>query len=176
MRIKNNQWNISVINKILLFMIFAIYVSCDKNNDIIIESYQDFTNGNWNYNNTSVFEFEISDTTSHYLIYYNIRNTLAYEYYNIYVKFQLLSIDGKLMRSNMHETILMELDTGKPYGSPKPLGSAVANVYTTKTPLIEKIHFSAPGKYTFTLRHYMRNESLEGIIGVGLTIKKYQKR
>lgn len=122
--------------------------------------------GNWQIDNIPVFEFEIQDTAQVYDVYINVRYNLQYEYYNLYLRHQLVGPDGKELSASLHELLLMDAKSGK------PLGSGSSDTYDLQTPVLENIRFSKSGIYKLKLTQYMRRDPLPHVLAIGVRVAK----
>src|SRR5687768_11290000 len=95
-----------------LLVTVICFSSCDQNR--VFEENTDLEDNAWPIKYTPEFTFEITDTTARYDIYFNIRNAVFYEYYNLYLRHTLTGPDGKKISSQLHEAYLMDKKTGKP--------------------------------------------------------------
>lgn len=159
------------LRNFLFFVAVCIAVaSCDSNR--LEEKFKPFEDGNWYYDSLAVFDFEVEDTVSLYNIYYTVRNTMDYPYYNLYTQYELSDSSGKILRSNLHEAELMDVKSGAPFGeSAAPKGQGIGASYTHTIPVLMKYQFKHSGKYTFSLNQYMRMDTLAGVYGVGIRIE-----
>ncbi|GAB4194293.1 MAG: hypothetical protein OHK0057_15560 [Thermoflexibacter sp.] len=120
----------------------------------------------WANNQIISFDFEIQDTQVAYNLYYNIRNTLSYPYYNLYIIYELKDSTGKAIAEKMIENNLMHPKTGKPFGK------GIGDLFDHRFPLLTNYRFAQSGKYTLHLRQYMRMQELPEIVAVGCRIEK----
>ena len=140
-----------------------VLISCgDKNR--IYEQNIDIQENNWRIEDTKEFKFEITDTTQVYNIYFNIRNALIYEYYNLYVSQTLINPAGEKISTKLHELYLMDKKTGE------PLGKGAGDIFDHSVLALKKQQFSTPGTYTLRLTQYMRKNPLPGIMAVGVKV------
>ena len=146
----------------LSFLIFISLSACDSNR--VYEQNIDITNNNWRIGDTKEFRFQITDTTKTYQVYFNIRNALFYEYYNLYVSATLLDPDGQKMHTRLHEMYLMDKKTGE------PLGKGAGDIFDHSVLALKKQEFKKPGIYTIKLTQYMRKNPLPGIMAVGIKV------
>jgi len=145
------------------FIMLTFFLSsCDKNR--IYEQNQDLADNAWPIAAIQEFQFEIQDTTRQYNIYFNVRNALFYEYYNLYVKHVLVGPDGQEISTNLHELYLMDKKTGK------PLGDGTGDIFDHQVLAIKDQKFSKPGNYTIKLQQYMRRDPLPGIMAIGVRV------
>lgn len=131
------------------------------------EKNYDLAEGQWFVDSVRVFDFNIQDHQTPYFFYYNIRNTIDYPYYNLYVTFYLEDSTGEIISEQLQNISLMDEKTGKPFGSGWDVFS-----HQLMVPLLNPFTFPAPGKYKLRLQQYMRRDPLPGILTVGLRIEK----
>lgn len=138
---------------------------CDKN--VVYKAYEDIDDGQWFIKNTPSFKVEIKDSTQLYNVYYLVRNTLQYPYYNLYLTRKITAPDSSVT-TNMEELFLSNETTGKPFG--KGLG----DLFDHKIPFLKNYKFPRNGIYTFTLSQSMRQNPLPFIMGVGLSVERVE--
>src|SRR5687768_9258439 len=90
-------------------MLGVLLSSC--NNNRIFEENKDFENNAWPISAIQKFKFEVKDPSKKHAIYFNVRNAVFYEYYNLYLKHILIGPDGKEISTNLHELFLMDKQT-----------------------------------------------------------------
>lgn len=146
------------------FLMIILLAGCDTN--AVYKQYADIEAGKWYIKNAPSFTFEITDTTTAYNIYYTLRNTLSYGYYNLYLTRYLRDSSGKELESRLDELILMDPKTGKPNGD------GLGDLFDHKFLMKRNYHFPKPGKYTLQIRQYMRQDPLLHIQSVGITVEK----
>ncbi|GAA4834184.1 gliding motility lipoprotein GldH [Algivirga pacifica] len=164
------------IKNFLLFGILglSLLAACDSSR--VVEEYVDYTEGNWYYDSVANFEVDIRDTTQDYNIYFNVRNSIAYPFYNLYIQYELSDSSGRLLRSNLQEFTLMHAKTGEPFGeTASPAGEGIGLLYTHQFPLLNTYKFESAGTYTFRFNQYMQPDTLPGIYNVGIRVEKAKK-
>ncbi|GAB4000531.1 hypothetical protein GCM10028807_53810 [Spirosoma daeguense] len=144
--------------------LLLLAVGCDTN--AVYKEYADIEGGKWYIKNAPSFTFEIADTTTSYNIYYNLRNSLSYGYYNLYLTRYLRDASGKEIESRLDELILMDPKTGKPNGD------GLGDIFDHKFLMKRNYRFPKAGKYTMEIRQYMRQDPLLNILSVGITVEK----
>lgn len=130
----------------------------------LYEQNVDLPKGNWQIDNAPVFEFEVKDTTQAYDIDFNVRYSLQYEYYNLYLKHELIGPDSTVISSKLHEVLLMDSKTGK------PLGKGFSDTYDLQALALDNIKFPKAGKYKLKLTQYMRRDPLPNIMAIGIRV------
>jgi gliding motility-associated lipoprotein GldH len=149
---------------LVLLVVSIAAFSCDTN--AVYKEYTDIDEGKWSVKEAPSFTFEIKDTTIAYNIYYNLRNSLSYDYYNLYLTRYLRDESGKELESRLDELILMDPKTGK------PTGEGIGDLFDHKFLMKRNYRFPRPGKYTMQLKQYMRQDPLLHIESVGITVEK----
>lgn len=155
-----------MINKLLFYVFFCSLLalsSCGDNNRVY-EQNIDIKDNNWRIEDSKEFRFEITDTTKMYNIYFNVRNALFYEYYNLYISQTLINPAGEKVFTKLHELYLMDKKTGE------PLGKGAGDLFDHTVLALKKQQFSSPGTYTIKLTQYMRKNPLPGIMAVGIKV------
>ena len=151
------------ITNILLFVFVASLLSCDS--DAIFKDHEDIEDGMWYVKNEPSFTFEITDASQPYNVYYLVRNSIAYPYYNLYVKRFLLNDKNKVVNEALNELILMDERTGK------PLGDGLGDLFDHKIVALKNYRFPKAGKYPFKVRQYMRQDPLPPIMSMGVSVQ-----
>ncbi len=147
----------------LFFLALAALTSCETN--AVFKDNVDLQDAKWPIKTAPSFTFEIHDISKTYNLYYNLRNTKSYPYYNLYVTRTLTGPDGKTVVRNLDELILANPTTGK------PTGNGLGDIYDHKFLAIKNMRFPQPGSYTFKVEQYMRQDPLPEIQSVGLTVE-----
>ncbi|MCF0056507.1 gliding motility lipoprotein GldH [Dyadobacter sp. CY356] len=144
-----------------------LLAGCDKN--VVYKAYEDIDDGQWFIKNTPSFKVEIKDSTQLYNVFYLVRNTLQYPYYNLYLTRKITGPDSSLMSTTLQEVFISNEITGKPFG--KGLG----DLFDHKIPFLTNYKFPRSGTYTFTLSQSMRQNPLPFVMGIGICVEKVEK-
>lgn len=153
------------MHRLLMFWAVAcllLFSSCDPGR--VYEQNIDLPEGNWYIDNAPVFEFEIQDTTKVYDVYFNVRYNLQYDFYNLYLRHQLVGPEGSELSTKLHEVLLMDAKTGK------PLGKGSSDTFDLQALALDDVKFSKQGKYKLKLTQYMRRDPLPHIKAVGVRV------
>jgi gliding motility-associated lipoprotein GldH len=148
----------------LLLSLIAICFACEVAG--IYKSIEDFKEGRWASKQPITFSFEIKDETVPYNIYYYVRNSLSYPYYNLYIAQDLKNVTGNALNlPKLKELTLFDPTSGKPYGD------GLGDIFDHKILVLRDYKFPQKGKYSLKLAQDMRQESLVGILSVGIGIE-----
>ena len=144
---------------ILCVNIFLFICSCDNSHYLLRENVYT-ENGTWAVKDKIPFHFTVTDTAKVYKIGFNIRYTNAYPQQNMYVFLHTFFPNGVHAR----DTISIDLFSidGIPLGKGKR-AIELQNYFSC-------VRFPMPGEYTMALEQAMRQDTLQGIISMGLYI------
>jgi gliding motility-associated lipoprotein GldH len=134
--------------------------SC-KEEKAIINQYQFIDDCLWNKHDTYYFSVEITDISTPYNIYLNIRNTTLYPYQNAWITYAMEQPIGALERKKI-ECVLTDKQN-------RWLGSGIS-LFQNKFSLKESYTFAHKGTHTFSFKHLMQDSTLHGIQEIGLEI------
>lgn len=140
-----------------------LLAGCDKNR--VYEENTDFRNKQWVIRNTPTFRFEIKDPQKAYNIYWNVRNTIAYPYRNLYLTYYLEDTLGHRLDTDLHNVLLFAPKTGKPYGD------GLGDIFTHQFLALPEYQFDTAGMYQIRLEQYMRTDTLQDIVSIGVRVE-----
>ena len=146
----------------LCFLILVFLQSCGGAG--LYEQNKEIPATGWAVDSIATFKFSVEDTTQKYNIFYNVRNQVAYPYYNLYVTFYLYNDKDSLLASNLHEMNLANPTTGEPYGS------GLGDVRDHQFLGLPNCRFKQKGTYTFKIKQYMRQNPLKNIEAIGIKV------
>ncbi len=146
-----------------LGLIWFLGSSCDS--DRVFERNIDLADRIWHKDSVITFDFEIEDPNFSYNIYYNIRNTTSYPFYNLYLNHTLENTIGAVLSNNLDELFLFDQNTGE------PLGSGMGDIFDHRIIVLESLRFPSKGNYQFHTQQYMRQEELRQIMSIGIRIE-----
>ena len=148
-----------------ILLMAVLWLSCDD--ERLYEKNVSFDDRFWKQSEKAEFEFDITDNVVPYNVYLNIRNSVDYPYSRIFVNYTLQDSTGKVLDKQLLSSMLFDPKTGSPEGS-----SGLGDIYDHQI-LIKKNHkFSSRGKHKIYFEQFMRKDTLEGIIAVGVRIEK----
>lgn len=151
--------------QLLLFFLFCMlgFSACDSNR--VYEQNHDFANKEWIVDSLPTFRFEISDPDESYNIYWNVRNTLNYPFRNLYLTYHLEDTLGRTITTDLHNMLLFDPKTGKPYGS------GMGDIFSHQIMAMPDYEFDSAGIYQIRLEQYMRTDTLKDILSVGVRVE-----
>ena len=138
--------------------------SCDQHR--VFEENVDFQDKQWLVDTVPAFQFEIKDPSQPYNIYWNVRNTIEYPYRNLYITYYLEDTSGHHIASDLHDMLLFEPKTGRPYGS------GLGDIFSHQLLALPDYHFDSAGVYRIRLQQYMRTDTLPDIVSVGVRVEE----
>jgi len=118
-------------------------------------------------NNVLKFEVPITDTTSSYNMYFNIRNASGYSFSNLFLFFTVRAPNGKAERDTV------ELILADPSGKWK--GDGLGDIWDNKILFKQKFRFPVSGTYFFEMEQAMRVNPLPYIMDAGIRIEYAEK-
>ena len=146
--------------------ILAIFIlfGCDQSR--LFEENIDFEDRIWLANDIKVIDFEVPDMENQYNIYFNVRNTMNYPHYNLYISYQLKDSLDKVLFEDLQNFNLFDPKTGAPNGK-----SGLGDIFDHQFMLMEDYSFEHPGKKKLELRQFMRYDSLPDVVSAGMRIE-----
>lgn len=150
-------------------ILFMATLSWSCNTNSVYEKNIDIENKSWQMEEIPTFSFNITDPEKRYNIYYNIRNSSAYPYQNLYVTYYLEDSTGSVLSSDLHNMDLFDAKTGKPKG--KGLG----DIFDHQFLALPGYKFEKAGVYHLKIQQFMRMENLPEILSVGLKVEKEEE-
>ena len=139
-------------------------ISCDQTR--VYEQNVDFSQGYWLISEKPEFDFVIDRSIDKYTLYGNIRNSVSYPYARIFLNYYLLDSAGNELQKKLVTQYLFDAKTGKPFGS-----SGLGDIYDHQFELLKDYRFKYPGKYKLKFEQFMRTDTLQGILAVGLRVE-----
>lgn len=122
----------------------------------------------WDYKYMPVFDFEITDTTRVYDVYFLIRHTDAYPYSNLWMNIYTRQ-PGDSVYKKQRVNVELAVSSGKNNGQWK--GRGMGEIWEHKLS-IAKGAFQHKGKYSIKFEQNMRINPLPEILQVGMRVEK----
>jgi gliding motility-associated lipoprotein GldH len=149
----------------LLLLAGIFFTACDD--DRVYEKNISFDDRLWMQNDTASLELAIHDINTPYNVYLNIRNSIDYPYSRIFINYKLQDSTGREIDKEMLNTMLFDPKTGEPQGT-----SGLGDIYDHQVPIRKNYKFNKPGNYKIFFEQFMRKDTLEGILAVGVRVEK----
>jgi gliding motility-associated lipoprotein GldH len=149
----------------LIVLLTVIATGCDRNR--VFEKNLRIPDAEWINTNVPYFNVTISDTATAHNIYVNVRNSGKYRYSNLYLFITTKAPNGNILRDTLD--VILANDRGK------WLGKGIGDIYFNQVPYKRNIRFPYRGIYTFEIEQAMREDTLSGIMDVGLRVEKAGK-
>jgi gliding motility-associated lipoprotein GldH len=150
---------------LLTAVLALVLAGCDDTR--LYEVNHDFQERVWLVNDKPEFEFEITNPTDKYNLYCNVRNSVSFPYSRLFVKYALADSTGKSLEGKMLPAFLFDQHTGKPQGS-----SGLGDIYDQRFPIVTNYQFPSAGKYKIRFEQFMRKDTLEGVLAIGLRVER----
>lgn len=116
----------------------------------------------WTYDDMASFDFTITDTTSSYDMYLDVKHTHGYPFQNMYLKIISTFPDGAEV-SEQHSLELQEKNG-------EWMGECGSKSCELRFVLREGMRFDTPGDYNISFEQFTRRDSLEGVVSLGLVL------
>jgi gliding motility-associated lipoprotein GldH len=152
---------------IVFLSIVTLISSCDDSR--VFEKNYDFKEREWQVIEKPSFKFTV-DNNQPYNLYCNLRNSVAYPYSRIFINYTLKDSTGLELKKEMINTFLFNEKTGEPIGS-----SGLGDIYDQQLLLLKDYNFKQPGIYTIQFEQFMRTDTLQGVLAVGLRVETATK-
>lgn len=156
--------NTQQLTSLILLLSLCFLISCDSNR--IYEDNLEFKDRAWKVTEEARFNFTIPDTSRRYNLYYNVRNSLDYPYARIFITYHLYDSTGSELTKKLVFHDLFDQKTGRPLGD-----SGLGDLYDHRFPL-ENRRFGYRGKYSIKLDQFMRQDTLQGVVAVGVRVEE----
>jgi gliding motility-associated lipoprotein GldH len=153
-------------SRTLLFFVFLLgiflMISCDKKG--IFESYNPIPGDKWHKDSLFTYTVPIKESSRYYNMYVNLRNSVDYQFSNIWLFMTIKSPKGEVLADTV------EFMLADPSG--KWFGDGYGKLRDNKLLYRRNVYFPVPGDYVFTIQHGMRTEKLEEIYDIGIRVEK----
>ena len=146
----------------LLFLIPFFLISCGD--DYVFEKTYKIDKGEWNYDNTLAYTFEVTDTTKIYNLLLEIQHSIDYSYQNCYLKIYTQFPSGE------KTDYLLSIDLADGIG--RWQGKCSGESCTTLFDIAKQTSFKHLGKHTISLEQYMRKSPLSGVERLAIKLEE----
>ena len=156
------------LTTLLALTTIVLFASCTDDSKLFTE-FQTFDSSIWAYKTPLIFEFEITDADQAYDLTLSPRYAGNYRYSNLFVKYDLTDSAGSAISGKLHEIELFNKE------KTRPLGEGATSVYLMPSTIKQNFLFPSPGQYQLRIEHYMRSDTIQQILAMGLTLSKSEK-
>lgn len=146
-------------------IIMLVLCGCDETR--VYEANQDFDEQYWLAQEQPVFEFTIENEKEPYNVYCNLRNSVSYPYSRIFLNYTLKDSTGAVLKKELVNSFLFDKKTGQPQGV-----SGLGDIYDHRLELLKNFSFEKTGKYSIQFEQFMRTDTLQGVLAVGLRVER----
>jgi gliding motility-associated lipoprotein GldH len=153
---------VSLLYTILFLLTLSVFQGCYRN--VLFEKNTSIDPKGWHYQDEIAYSTIITDTTSLFDIYINVRNTTDYPYSNLILFFTTEFPDGRQYRDTV-ECMLAD-KTGE------WTGSGFGRIRSNSFHFRKDVWFPLQGEHTFMISQAMREEYLIGIKDIGIRIER----
>jgi gliding motility-associated lipoprotein GldH len=155
--------------------VFAILTGCilvlsSCGDGKVYQEYTDFNARYWLVSDTAKFSFSIEDTTSRYNVYCNLRNSTQYPFSRIFLNFSLSDSTRKDFHTSLLNDFLFDPKSGEPLGK-----TGLGDLYDHQLTVLKNYKFAHSGPFMVNIEQFMRTDTLQGILSVGVGIEKVSK-
>lgn len=144
-----------------LFLTTFLFFSCGQN--YLFEQTHHIENGEWKYENTFDYTFDITDTTKIYNLLLEVEHTVEYAFQNCYFKIYTQFPSGEKTDQ------LLSIDLADGIG--RWQGNCSSTSCTVLLDIQKRAFFNALGTHTITLEQYMRKNPLKGIESLSIKLE-----
>ncbi len=150
------------IKPIRFLILFTVILwSCS---DAVFEKKIDFKEGFWLWREPVSIPFEIEDADKRYDLSFFVRNSIDYEFQNLYIQYYLEDSAGNVITEKLHNLVVFDPKTGK------PLGDGLGDTYDIERVFLPGYTFSKAGKYSLRFDQFMRQDTLKHILAIGFKV------
>jgi len=147
-----------------VIVITAMITGCDSNR--VFEKNVEFKDRTWKIAAPANFEFQIADATKKYNLLMDVRNSIEYPYARLFVNYDLKS-DSASLSKKLISVYLFDQKTGKPFGT-----SGIGDIYDHQFSILDNYSFKKTGTYQMNFQQFMRQDTIPGILAVGLRVEE----
>ncbi len=153
---------------VVLSMVLSLFLLQACDNNTVYKQYKNIPDKIWDRNFQPVFNVEIDDPDDTYNIYLHVRNASIYPYSNVWIFMHSTTPTGESSNDTV-EFILADK-------SGEWKGEGMGDIWDNE--MLWKRHHSFPqkGEYTFRMEQAMRVKKLPGIMDVGITVNRVEKK
>ena len=149
------------MKKYIPFLLLLILASCQES--FYYSDSKAFDEDAWGYQDSLEFKVNIADTTTHFDLMLDLIHSADYPFQNIYVYINTQFPNGKRFGKEVNIDLANKLGVWQ--------GKCSGDWCNVRVNLQQNAFFNETGDYTFTLKQYMRTDTLQGIRKVGFNLR-----
>jgi len=157
------QMSVKIMTKCFLTIVISLLAVACTGNEVYFQ-YDTVNPKGWSKDSLYAFDIKISDTTSLYNVYVNVRNRGDYPYQNLWL-FLNKSTPDSIQSKDSIECYLAD-QRGK------WLGTGLGSILEMPVLYQQKVRFKTSGIYHYKIVHGMRDSILPGINDIGMRVEK----
>lgn len=151
----------------LLILTCVLLTACNSN-----QIYKEFESVDgefvWKKGEIKRFRVDIKDPNLNYDIKLAVRNTIHYQFRNLFVRMTVTSPDNKVSKEDIN--IVMRDESGL------PSGEILGDIVDLEEIIAKDVSLPITGTYLFEIEHIMPHEDLEWMMEIGLILEKVEGR
>lgn len=152
--------------KFLLLIVMPALVACNRG--LVYEENRQMQENAWHKDSLVVFKPVIEDTATVFNIGFSLEHNNDYPYSNMWLFVDVESPDGYM------QTDTMEFFLAEPDG--RWLGRGSDKSRTANWLYKPGVKLRQPGRYSFSVRHGMRRDILDGVLSLSLWVEEAEVR
>lgn len=147
---------------ISLFVLALVFTGCQT--IPLYEQNTIYPDHQWSSKQMNGYQFNITDTTAQYKIYFVIRHHNAYHYKNIWLQLHTKAPGVALVTESFNLNLADDMNGW--------LGTGMDDIYDQRIPITPKPIKLHKGLYHFSVQHTMREDPLQNILSTGIRVEK----
>lgn len=151
-----------LLSNFLLVLGLVLVSSCDDY--MVFDEYKSISSNGWSKDEPKVFNISLQDTITKNNVFIIVRNSIDYEYSNLYLFTKVEFPDGRVLIDTL------EYEMTNTEG--RWLGDGLSDIKTNLLYFKKDVIFYEKGNYHLTITHGMRDDDLKGIRDIGFRIEK----
>lgn len=144
-----------------LSLVLLLLGACTKPQ--VLDTNQAIDNNEWHYKDAIKEDFKITDSLKRYNLDFKFRNTSSYPFANLYV---IMRLKGPRLNKQLRYQFQVTDTKGR------WLGKGSGDRFQLILPLYQNFKFPDTGKFSIEVEQNMKNNPLQGVSDIGISIKE----
>ena len=145
-----------------LFFLLLILSGCQES--FYFSETNEFNKGGWAYQDSLDFKVNILDTTTHFDLVLDLEHDVEYSYQNIYLYINTLFPSGERFGRQVNIDLADKLGQWQ--------GKCSSKSCQVRVDLQSNAYFNKIGEYVFTIKQFMRMDTLAGIQSMSFRLRE----